>query len=93
MRTALLNGRTKLKQTAGGLKLTSASGKQTFYEAAIYGSTGGKKNLYLIDTAGNYIMGINKPIDRLSRCMEAVRVEGRIPLPILLPSLLFQRDE
>ena len=50
MRTALLNGRTKLKQTAGGLKLTSASGKQTFYEAAIYGSTGGKKNLYLIDT-------------------------------------------
>ena len=33
-----------------GLKLTSMSGEQTFYEATITGSTGNKKNYYLIDT-------------------------------------------
>ena len=45
MRTALLNGRTKLKQTAGGLKLTSVSGEQTFHEATVYGSTGEKRTI------------------------------------------------
>lgn len=46
-----------------GLKLTSMSGEQTHYEVTTMGSTGGKKNYYLIDTVINYIMGINKPID------------------------------
>jgi hypothetical protein len=32
-----------------GLKLTSGSGEQTLYEATIAGSTGEKKNYYLID--------------------------------------------
>jgi len=34
-----------LKQTASGLKLTSMSGEQTFNEATITGSTGGKRTI------------------------------------------------
>ena len=49
------------KQPAG-LKLTSGSGGQTFYEVPLLANRS-KKNLYLIDTMGNYIMGISKPID------------------------------
>ena len=39
-----------LSKQPAGLKLTSMSGEQTFYEATITGSTGGEKNYYLIDT-------------------------------------------
>ena len=56
------------KQPAG-LKLTSGSGGQTFYEVPFLVNRM-KKSLYLIDTEDNYITGIIKPIDRLSRCLE-----------------------
>ena len=49
------------KQPAG-LKLTSGSGGQTFYEVPLLANRR-KQSLYLIDTVGNYIMGISKPID------------------------------
>ena len=39
-----------LSKQPAGLKLTSMSGEQTYYEATITGSTGGEKNYYLIDT-------------------------------------------
>ena len=49
------------KQPAG-LKLTSLSGEQTFYEVAT-GVKKKKKNYCLIDTEINYIMGITKLTD------------------------------
>jgi hypothetical protein len=49
------------KQPAG-LKLTSGSGEQALYEVPLLANRR-KKNLYLIDTVGNYIMGFIKPID------------------------------
>jgi len=49
------------KQPAG-LKLTSGSGEQAHYEVPLLANRR-KKNLYLIDTVGNYIMGFIKPID------------------------------
>ena len=39
-----------LSKQPAGLKLTSMSGELTLYEATITGSTGVKKNYYLIDT-------------------------------------------
>ena len=39
-----------------------------------------RKNLYLIDTVGNYIMGFTKPIERLSRCRGNFVTEDTIPL-------------
>ena len=39
-----------LSKQPARLKLTSMSGEQTFNEVTITGSTGGKKNYYLIDT-------------------------------------------
>jgi hypothetical protein len=68
------------KQPAG-LKLTSGSGEQAFHEVPLLASRG-KKNLYLIDTVGNYIMGFTKPIERLSRC-EGITPKGT--------SFLFQK--
>ena len=39
-----------LSKQPAGLKLTSMSGEQTFYEATELGSTRRNKNYYLIDT-------------------------------------------
>jgi len=35
----------ELKQTASGLKLTSMSGEQTYYEVTVIGSTGGSRTI------------------------------------------------
>ena len=62
MRTPLLKGRPGSNKQPAGLKLTSMSGRQTFYEVPLRANRG-KRSLYLIDTKANYIMDINKPID------------------------------
>lgn len=54
MRTTLLNGNSLFRQTAGGLKLTSVSGELTKNEAAVLGSTGGKRTINLIDLCQLY---------------------------------------
>ena len=71
------------KQPAG-LKLTSGSGGQTFYEVPLLANRR-KQSLYLIDTVDNYIMGISKPIDPI------VKVHTGWPLggsSSLCPSLI-----
>ena len=75
------------KQPAG-LKLTSGSGEQTFYEVPSLANRS-DKNLYLIDTVDNYIMGISKPIDPI--------VKVRLGWPLgdffsLCPSLIYLND-
>ena len=54
MRTTLLNGNSIFRQTAGGLKFTSVSRELTIYEVAVFGSTGGKRTIYLIDLCQLY---------------------------------------
>ncbi|WP_218140732.1 hypothetical protein, partial [Propionispora vibrioides] len=49
----LLRGKPHLQQTAIGLKLTSGSGEQTFYEAT-FRFNRRKKNFYLIDFSQLY---------------------------------------
>ena len=62
------------KQPAG-LKLTSGSGGQTFYEVPLLANRR-KQSLYLIDTVDNYIMGISKPIDPIVK-VQLGRSAGR----------------
>jgi len=73
------------KQPAG-LKLTSGSGEQTYDEAPLL-TNRRIKNLYLIDTEDNYIMGIIKPIDRLSMC-DRDELWGDSSPPSVLPLYL-----
>ena len=54
MRATLLNGNPLFRQTAGGLKFTSVSGKLTLDEAAVFGSTGVIRIIYLIDLCQLY---------------------------------------
>ena len=54
MRATLLNGNPLFRQTAGGLKFTSVSGKLTLDEAAVFGSTGMIRIIYLIDLCQLY---------------------------------------
>jgi hypothetical protein len=75
------------KQPAG-LKLTSGSGEQAFYEEPLLANRRWQ-NLYLIDTMGNYIMGISKPIDLIVK----VRLGGLWgAFPPLCPSLIYLND-